>query len=57
MYSTHPTVGLMPTQSQLSRDAAERYAIHVALRERRRRRRRSTARTARRTTVKGGSDE
>lgn len=43
MYTVHSTGGLIPSQSQLSREAAERYAILVALRESRRNRRGSSA--------------
>lgn len=46
MFSPHPLDGFLPSQAQLSRTAAERYAILTALRECRRPARRS-ARTRR----------
>jgi hypothetical protein len=43
MFSPHPLEGFLPSQAQLSRTAAERYAILAALRECRRRPRRSAS--------------
>jgi hypothetical protein len=44
MFNPHPLEGFLPTQSELSRAAAERYAILTALRECRRSQRRSATR-------------
>jgi len=41
MFNPHPLEGFLPTQSELSRAAAERYAVLTALRECRRSQRRS----------------
>jgi hypothetical protein len=49
MYTVHSVEGFATTQLQLSRAAAERYAILTALRESRRDRRRSATRWFTRT--------